>query len=71
MGPETVTLTFTGLVRKRCRGVAKDPQKVLGWELENVSVDLGVSTFQLRSRGFEHPPRYAAVSPQAVTNFRA
>ena len=65
-----------GLRQKRSRAVAQDlGQRVrksfwLG-ELENVSIGLGVSLLQGRSGGFRTPPRYAALSPHAVTNFRA
>jgi hypothetical protein len=64
-----------GLRQKRSRAVAQGlGQRVRksSWlgELEDVSVGLGVSLLQWRSGGFD-PPRYAALSPHAVTNFRA
>src|SRR5829696_8202875 len=64
-------------LRQQCSRTV--PQNLRQWigktpwlgELENVSLSHGVSFLCWRSGGVEHPPRYAASSLHAVTNFRA
>jgi hypothetical protein len=64
------------LPKKRWRGVcarlrSAGPQKVLGWESWKTLVSVRAYHSFNGEVEASNTPRYAAVSPQAVTNFRA
>jgi hypothetical protein len=74
-GEQGCDLGFNRLRQQRSSAVAQHLGQWIGkssWlaELENLSLGHGVSLLRWRSGGIEHPPRYAALSLHAVTNFR-